>query len=56
MSLFRLSLVITSAFLLASQTHAGSVIEFETIEHATGSPLSGTVKLSTQEGMTRPGY
>lgn len=53
MSLFRLSLVITSSFLLAAQSYAGSVIEFETVEHATGSPLSGTVKISTQGSMTR---
>ena len=51
--LFRLSLVTASCFLLASVSHAGSVIEFETIEHAAGSPLSGTVKLSTQGSMTR---
>ncbi len=50
---FRLSLVTASCFLLASLSHAGSVIEFETIEHAAGSPLSGTVKLSTQGSMTR---
>jgi hypothetical protein len=53
MLLFRLSLVFAPAFLLATLSHAGSIIEFETIEHATGSPLSGTVKLSTQGGMTR---
>lgn len=53
MSLFRSSLVIASSFLLAALSHAGSVIEFETIEHAAGSPLSGTMKISTQGNMTR---
>ncbi len=53
MSSFRSSLVIASSFLMVTLSHAGSVIEFETIEHAAGSPLSGTMKISTEGNMTR---
>jgi hypothetical protein len=39
--------------MLTTLSYAGSVIEFETVEHAAGSPLSGTMKISTQGSMTR---